>query len=144
LAKRSTNWNGIYGLNFPERVTVPRSVSTFSVAEWGKERGFIQLVFIISFILTKNRKVDAVTLKDLQACGRLQISSSNWVFNISADTLLNDGENSVVELQNQDLKKQLKLINQLDENEKNALVKIIKSMLTKKRMKDLLDSKVKL
>ena len=123
---------------------VPRSVSTFSVAEWGKERGFIQLVFIISFILTKNRKVDAVTLKDLQACGRLQISSSNWVFNISADTLLNDGENSVVELQNQDLKKQLMLINQLDENEKNALVKIIKSMLTKKRMKDLLDSKVKL
>jgi len=95
-------------------------------------------------LLTKNRKVDAVTLKDLQACGRLQISSSNGVFKISADNLLNDGENSVVELQNQDLKKQLMLINQLDENEKNALVKIIKSMLTKKRMKDLLDGKVKL
>jgi len=35
------------------------------------------------------------------------------------------------------------LINQLDEDEKNALIKIINSMLTKKRMKDLLDGKVK-
>ena len=33
------------------------------------------------------------------------------------------------------------LINQLDEEEKNALIKIINSMLTKKRMKDLLDGK---
>jgi len=32
---------------------------------------------------------------------------------------------------------------QLDEDEKNALVKIINSMLTKKRMKDLLDGKAK-
>jgi hypothetical protein len=37
---------------------------------------------------------------------------------------------------------QLMLINQLDEDEKNALIKIINSMLTKKRMKDLLDGKV--
>jgi len=37
------------------------------------------------------------------------------------------------------LNEQLALINQLDEDEKNALVKIINSMLTKKRMKDLLD-----
>jgi hypothetical protein len=36
------------------------------------------------------------------------------------------------------------LINQLDdEEEKNALIKIINSMLTKKRMKDLLDGKAK-
>ena len=35
-------------------------------------------------------------------------------------------------------------VSQLDEDEKNALVKIINSMLTKKRMKDLLDGKVKL
>jgi len=34
------------------------------------------------------------------------------------------------------------LINQLDEDERNALIKIINSMLTKKRMKDLLDGKV--
>ena len=41
-------------------------------------------------------------------------------------------------------KRQLAMINQLDEDEKNALIKIINSMLTKKRMKDLLDGKVKL
>ena len=61
----------------------------------------------------------------------------------SVDNLINDSENSVVELQNHELNEQLILINQLDEDEKNALVKIINSMLTKKRMKDLLDGKVK-
>ena len=52
-------------------------------------------------------------------------------------------ENSVVELENHELNEQLMLINQLDEEEKNALIKIINSMLTKKRMKDLLDGKAK-
>ena len=66
------------------------------------------------------------------------------VFAVSADNLLNDNENSVVELQNHELNEQLMLINQLDDDEKNALIKIINSMLTKKRMKDLLDGKVKL
>lgn len=64
------------------------------------------------------------------------------VFAISADHLLNDDENSVVELQNHELNEQLMLINQLDEDEKNALIKIINSMLTKKRMKDLLEGKI--
>ncbi|MCB4234754.1 hypothetical protein LDL59_05515 [Kaistella anthropi] len=54
------------------------------------------------------------------------------VFAISADHLLNDNESSVVELQNHELNEQLMLINQLDEDEKNALIKIINSMLTKK------------
>jgi transcriptional regulator with XRE-family HTH domain len=64
------------------------------------------------------------------------------VFAVSADNLLNDSEDSVVEMQNHELNEQLMLINQLDEDEKNALIKIINSMLTKKRMKDLLDGKV--
>ena len=64
------------------------------------------------------------------------------VFAVSADQLLNDNENSVVNIQNHELNEQLALINQLDEDEKNALVKIMNSMLTKKRMKDLLDGKV--
>jgi hypothetical protein len=42
------------------------------------------------------------------------------VFVVSADNLLNDKENSVVELQNHELNEQLMLINQLDEDEKNA------------------------
>ena len=57
---------------------------------------------------------------------------------------LNDNQNSVVEIQNHELNEQLALISQLDEDEKNALVKIINSMLTKKRMKDLLDGKINL
>lgn len=64
------------------------------------------------------------------------------VFAVSADSLLNDNENSVVDIQNNEFNEQLMLINQLDEDEKNALIKIINSMLTKKRMKDLLDGKV--
>jgi transcriptional regulator with XRE-family HTH domain len=66
------------------------------------------------------------------------------VFAVSADQLLNDDENKVVEIQNHELNEQLALINQLDDDEKNALVRIINSMLTKKRMKDLLDGKIKL
>ncbi len=60
---------------------------------------------------------------------------------ISTDNLLNDNENSVVELENHELNEQLMLINQLDEDEKNALIKIINSKLTKKRMRDFLDGK---
>ena len=44
-------------------------------------------------------------------------------------------------MQNHELNEQLMLINQLDEDEKNVLIKIINSMLTKKRMKDLLEGK---
>jgi len=64
------------------------------------------------------------------------------LFAVNADKLLNDSEDSVVEMQNHELNDQLMIINQLDEDEKNALIKIINSMLTKKRMKDLLDGKV--
>jgi len=64
------------------------------------------------------------------------------VFAVSADQLLNEEENPVVDINNHELNEQLALISQLDEDEKNALIKIINSMLTKKRMKDLLDGKI--
>lgn len=64
------------------------------------------------------------------------------VFAVSADNLLNDNENSVVELQNHELNEQLMLINQLDDDEKNALIKIINSMLTKKKFKDFFQKNV--
>jgi len=66
------------------------------------------------------------------------------VFAVSADQLLNEDETTTVDIKDRELNEQLALINQLDEDEKNALVKIINSMLTKKRMKDLLDGKIKL
>lgn len=81
---------------------------------------------------------------ELQTQGSFFYASQHKLRRTGADNLLNDEENSVVELQNHELNEQLMLINQLDEDEKNALVKIINSMLTKKRMKDLLDGKVKL
>ena len=65
------------------------------------------------------------------------------IFVVSADQLFNEDETSVVDIQNHKVNEQLAMINQLDEDEKNALIKIINSMLTKKRMKDLLDEKVK-
>lgn len=40
------------------------------------------------------------------------------VFAVSADQLLNDDENSVVDIQNHEFNEQLALINQLDEDEK--------------------------
>lgn len=65
------------------------------------------------------------------------------IYAVSADQLLNEDENSVVDIQNHEINEQIAMINQLDEDEKNALLKIISSMLTKKRMKDLLDGKIK-
>jgi hypothetical protein len=64
------------------------------------------------------------------------------VFTISADQLLNEDEKTVVDIKNSELNEQIALISQLDEEERNALIKIINSMLTKKRMKDLLDGKM--
>lgn len=66
------------------------------------------------------------------------------VFAVSADQLLNEDERSIVDIQNHEFNEQLAMINQLEDEEKNALIKIINSMLTKKRMKDLLDGKIKL
>jgi hypothetical protein len=48
-----------------------------------------------------------------------------------------------VKFEKHELNEQIMLVNQLDEDEKNTLIKIINSILTKKRMKDLLDGKVK-
>lgn len=66
------------------------------------------------------------------------------IFVVSADQLLNEDEKTVVDIQNHEVNEQLAMINQLEDDEKNALIKIINSMLTKKRMKDLLDGKIKL
>lgn len=67
------------------------------------------------------------------------------IFAVSADQLLNEDQNgSVIDIKDKELNQQLAMISQLDEDEKNALIKIINSMLTKKRMKDLLDGKIKL
>jgi hypothetical protein len=65
-------------------------------------------------------------------------------FSGNGDQLLNDDESKVVEIQNQELNEQIVLLKQYDEDEESALVKIVNSMFTEKRMKDLLDGKIKL
>ena len=65
------------------------------------------------------------------------------IFNVTADQLISEGDEEVnVSVQDKAFNEQLALINQLDKEEKNALLKIIESMLTKKRMKDLIDGKL--
>ena len=64
------------------------------------------------------------------------------VFAVSADRLLNDDDNGAVNIQSREKNEQLMMMNQLDDDEKEALIKIINSMLTKKRMKDLLEGKI--
>lgn len=65
------------------------------------------------------------------------------VFSVSADQLLNEDEEQTINIQDKELNEQIALISQLDEDERNALMKIINSMLTKKRMKDLIEGKIK-
>lgn len=64
------------------------------------------------------------------------------VFAVTADQLLNEDENTAINIQDHELNKQVALISQLDEEERSALTVIINSMLTKKRMKDLIDGKI--
>jgi len=49
VAKRSTNWNGIKGLNLPERVNAPRSVSNFSAAEGGRSEALFSLSSLLDY-----------------------------------------------------------------------------------------------
>lgn len=44
------------------------------------------------------------------------------VFALGADQILNDGENSVADIQNHEFNEQLALMNQLDEDEKKGTV----------------------
>jgi hypothetical protein len=68
------------------------------------------------------------------------------LFNMTTDQIINyDGKiPKEVVIEDKTIVEQMKLIQQLDDDKKNPLIKIINSMLTKKRMKDLLDGKIKL
>ena len=60
-------------------------------------------------------------------------------FEISIDDLLSDEEEiSEVRINNKSLAEKLRLIDSLDEEDKQAIIKVIDSMLTKKKMVDLL------
>ena len=65
------------------------------------------------------------------------------VFQVSADYLIDEQADELeVSLKDKRLSEQLALINQLDEDERQALMKVIEAMLTKKRVQDLLSGKL--
>ena len=65
------------------------------------------------------------------------------IFEVSADYLLNDDANSIeMEIGNKSLAERVRLIDKLEEKDKNALIQVIDSMLTKQKMKDLLNQQI--
>lgn len=61
------------------------------------------------------------------------------VFEVSADYLLNDDEDDFeAELKDKSMAEKIRLIDSLDDEERNALKKVIDSLLTKKKVLDLL------
>ena len=60
-------------------------------------------------------------------------------FGISNDYLLSDEEFPEVHVENKSLLERVKLIDSLDQEDQKALMHFIDSMLTKKRMKELLE-----
>lgn len=64
------------------------------------------------------------------------------VFDVSADYLLNDDEDDYeADIRDKSMAEKIRLIDSLDEDERNALKKVIDSLLTKKKVVDLLTNK---
>lgn len=66
---------------------------------------------------------------------------------MSTDYLLNDKETSLtvtteVEIKNKSLEQRIRLIDSLDEADQQALIRVIDSMLTKERVRELLNSNI--
>ena len=59
-------------------------------------------------------------------------------FGVTTDYLLSDEEIPEINIKNKSLAERVKLIDSLDEDDQNALIHIIDSMLTKKKMKEVL------
>ena len=67
------------------------------------------------------------------------------LFNMSVDDIINYDENNTpkeIILEDKSENEQLKLINQLDEEDKSTILKIIDTMLTKKKFKDFFNKNV--
>jgi len=61
-------------------------------------------------------------------------------FGVTTDYLLSDEEIPEINIKNKSLAERVKLIDSLDEEDQNALIHIIDSMLTKKKMKEVLET----
>lgn len=112
-------------MTFGERLTQVRKRKNFSQAEIGKKIG----INGDAYGRYERNDVRPTIEMATQLADTLVVSIDYLVGKIDIEV-----DKSIVE--------KLRLLDQLDEEEKNALIKIINSMLTKKRMKDLLDGKV--
>jgi DNA-binding XRE family transcriptional regulator len=65
------------------------------------------------------------------------------VFGVSVDAILGEHEDGIqeVRIENKDLVERLRLLESLDEDERQALIKVMDSMLTKKKVIELLTEK---
>jgi transcriptional regulator with XRE-family HTH domain len=103
-----------------------------------KKRGFSQGE------LAEKVGISAVHMNRLEK-GKFQpsiqvISKIAEVLEVSVDYLLNEESEALpeIKIKNKPLAERVKLMDTLDEEDQNALIQVIDSMLTKKRMKDLL------
>lgn len=74
-----------------------------------------------------------------------ELKTLSDLFNMSIDDIINFDENTTpkeIVLEDKSENEQLKLINQLDEEDKSTILKIIDTMLTKKKFKDFFNKNV--
>lgn len=77
--------------------------------------------------------------KDMREVKVSELKVLSSLFNMSVDDIINYDENTTpkeVVLEDKSENEQIKLINQLDEEDKSTILKIIDTMLTKKKFKD--------
>lgn len=83
--------------------------------------------------------------KDMREVKVSELKTLSSLFNMSVDDIINYDENispKEVVLEDKSENEQIKLINQLDEEDKSTILKIIDTMLTKKKFKDFFNKNV--
>ena len=83
--------------------------------------------------------------KDMREVKVSELKTLSSLFNMSVDDIINYDENTTpkeVVLEDKSENEQIKLINQLDEEDKSTILKIIDTMLTKKKFKDFFNKNV--
>ena len=83
--------------------------------------------------------------KDMREVKVSELKMLSSLFNMSVDDIINYDENITpkeVFLEDKSENEQIKLINQLDEEDKSTILKIIDTMLTKKKFKDFFNKNV--
>lgn len=83
--------------------------------------------------------------KDMREVKVSELKTLSSLFNMSVDDIINYDENITpkeVILEDKSQNEQIKLINQLDEEDKSTILKIIDTMLTKKKFKDFFNKNV--